>query len=69
MLAWFKKYFWSGLAPEIVQARQLIAAIDKGGIPLNPIEVNAIARSLGLDVASSAPMEETIDRIRHRITR
>lgn len=46
------------------RARDLIKAIDAGGIPLNPAVVNDIARKLGLDVAITAPMDETISRIR-----
>ena len=67
MLGWLKKHFWSGLPPEIIQARQLIKAIDQGGIPLNPMKVNAIARALGLEVATTAPMEKTIGRIRQAL--
>jgi hypothetical protein len=51
------------------RALELIKAVDAGGIPLNPARVNAIARSLGLDVSSRAPVEETIDRIRHALAR
>ena len=49
---------------EIERARMLIAAIDRGGIPLNPARVNAIARDLGLEVSRKAPVEETVERIR-----
>ena len=49
---------------EIERARMLIAAIDRGGIPLNPARVNAIARDLGLEVSWKAPVEETGERIR-----
>ena len=42
----------------------MIAAIDAGGIPLNPAIVNDIARKLGLEVSMQAPMDETIGRIR-----
>ena len=59
MQGWFKPH-----PPEIVNAKQLLKAIDRGGIPLNPIKVNQIARSLGLEVSTSAPMPETIERIR-----
>lgn len=48
----------------ITQAKKLLAAIDQGGIPTNPIHINKIARALGLDVLPSAPMHETIARIR-----
>ncbi len=50
-------------APED-QARALIKAIDAGGLPLNAARVNDIARRLGLEVSTQAPMEETIARIR-----
>jgi hypothetical protein len=33
-------------------------------VPLNPARVNDIARKLGLEVSTKAPMEETIARIR-----
>ena len=54
---------------EIAQARRLIAAIDRGGLPLNPAKVNAIARNLGLEVSRKAPVEETIRRIRLALAR
>lgn len=46
------------------RARQLLAAIDRGGVPTDPILVNNIARALGLQVLTTAPMKETIARIR-----
>ena len=54
---------------DIEQARQLIAAIDRGGIPLNPARVNHIARNLGLEVSPRAPVEQTIARIRACVER
>jgi hypothetical protein len=45
-------------------AKALIKAIDEGGLPLNPARVNDIARQLGLEVSTRAPMDETIARIR-----
>lgn len=54
---------------ELVQARRLIAAIDRGGVPLNPARVNAIARALGLEVSRKAAVEETIQRIRQALVR
>lgn len=51
------------------RARRLIAAIDRGGIPLNTAKVNAIARDLGLEVSRQAPVEETILRIRLALNR
>lgn len=54
---------------DIDQARQLIAAIDRGGIPLNPAKVNSIARNLGLEVSRTAQVEQTIERIRQALKR
>lgn len=62
----------SGAAPaaaERAQAQALIAAIDAGGMPLNPARVNQIARSLGLEVSPRAPMADTIARIRAALQR
>lgn len=53
----------------MTQARQLVAAVDRGGIPLNPAKVNAIARNLGLEVSRKAPVEETVERIRQAMAR
>ena len=66
MLTWIRQRLFkrSNVPPEIAQARQLIQAIDRGGIPLNPAKVNAIARNLGLEVSTSAPVAQTIERIR-----
>lgn len=51
------------------RALDLIKAVDAGGLPLNPARVNAIARSLGLEVSTRAPVEETIRRIRQALAR
>jgi hypothetical protein len=71
MINWLKRLF--GFAPalpdELCLARDLIAAVDRGGIPLNPARVNAIARNLGLEVSSRAPVEETLMRIRAALAR
>ena len=74
MLTWIRRNFRPSLrrppfrAPsplsDIEQAGQLIAAIDRGGIPLDPGRVNTIARNLGLEVSPRAPVEQTIVRIR-----
>ena len=65
MLTWIKRrLFKRRIPPEIAQAKKLIRAIDSGGIPLYPGKVNAIARSLGLEVSTRAPVEQTIERIR-----
>jgi hypothetical protein len=46
------------------RANDLIAAIDAGGVPLNPFIVNDIARQLGLEVAPESRMKDTIAGIR-----
>jgi hypothetical protein len=46
------------------RAVDLIAAIDRGGLPLNPARVNDIARNLGLEVSTRARVEDTVERIR-----
>ena len=57
------------VAPEIQAAKDLIGAIDAGGVPLNPAKINNIARDLGLEVKKSAKPEETIQRIRDAVDR
>lgn len=54
---------------ELDRAKSLLAAIDRGGIPLNPAIVNAIARDLGLEVSIHAAPEQTIERLRQAVTR
>ena len=51
------------------RAQDLVAAVDAGGLPLNPARVNDIARCLGLQVSTSAPVGETIERIRAALKR
>jgi hypothetical protein len=51
------------------RAKDLIAAVDAGGLPLNPARVNDIARQLGLEVSTKAPMPQTIERIRNALNR
>ena len=55
MLTWIRRSFRRSRPPlsDTDQARQLIAAIDRGGIPLDPARVNAIARNLGLDAGKA----------------
>lgn len=57
------------LPADIEQARSLIRAIDAGGVPLNPVRVNVIARNLGLEVSKKAAVEDTIRRIRAALER
>lgn len=54
---------------ELRRARDLIRAVDAGGLPLNPAIVNQIGRGLGLEVSSKAPIDQTIERIRQALTR
>lgn len=54
---------------DVANAKALLKAVDRGGIPSNPAKVNDIARRLGLDVSRSAPMSETIERIRKALKR
>lgn len=63
---WLKHLLrWRGRPPSLrQQAAQLIAAVDAGGVPLNPARVNDIARQLGLEVSRKAAVEDTIARIR-----
>lgn len=51
------------------RARQLIAAIDRGGVPLDKAIIDRIAESFGLEVPKSARMEDTIERIRAALKR
>ncbi len=70
-MRWFKTWLARRRrAPaEDQQARDLIAAIDRGGLPLNPARVNQIARGLGLEVSRHAPVADTVERIRRSLAR
>ena len=59
MLSWFQRD-----SEDVKNAKALLKAIDKGGLPTNPIKLNYVARQLGLEVSPSAPMSETIERMR-----
>jgi hypothetical protein len=54
---------------DIERARRLIAAIDRGGVPLDKAIVNRIAESFGLEVSRTARTEDTIERIRAALKR
>lgn len=70
MFRWLRRWFCPPRClDEITQARQLIQAIDRGGVPLNPIKINAIARALGLEVSRTAQVAQTIERIRACLAR
>lgn len=70
-LGWLSRLLpWGKALPkEYQQARSLIKAVDKGGVPMNPAKVNAIARDLGLEVSVKDPVEKTILRIREALAR
>ncbi|MDK9702218.1 MAG: hypothetical protein OEL20_03700 [Sulfuritalea sp.] len=57
------------LPPELQAARDVIAAIDSGGLPLDTARINRIARELGLEVSPKAPVEETLGRLRAAVDR
>lgn len=64
-MTWLRSLFKrSGPLTPLQRAQDLIRAIDAGGLPLNAAIVNDIARQLGLEVPTTARMEETIWRIR-----
>ena len=66
LLDWLKAVFF-GVQPQLSERQRvlaLLAAIDAGGLPLNPVRINETARQLGLEVSPKAPMAETIERIR-----
>jgi hypothetical protein len=48
------------LPPELQAGKEVIDAIDAGGLPLDPTRINRIARELGLEVSARAPVEETV---------
>ena len=66
---WFRPKVVAGRDNEYDRARDLINALDRGGLPLNPSRINAIARDLGLEVSRKAPQEHTIARIRAALDR
>lgn len=71
ILNWLKPL--DSMPAEIRRAKQLISAIDAGGIPLDPARIYRIAEDLGLEVSKKARaegnMEGTIDRIRKALKR
>lgn len=54
---------------EIARAHQLIAAIDAGGIPLDPKRITKVAEDLGLEVSRKEQSKVTIERIRAALKR
>lgn len=71
MLRWLSSLFRRKpvQSAELARGSALLAAIDAGGIPLNPARVNQLARDLGLEVSRTAPVEQTIERIRAAVAR
>jgi len=67
VLDWLKPH--DNTPPEIRRAKQLISAIDAGGIPLDPAIIFRIAEDLGLEVSRKERTEDTIDRIRSAVER
>lgn len=66
IFSWLKTLFFHRRSVPSLrqQAASLIAAVDAGGVPLNPARVNDIARRLGLEVSRKAALEDTLARIR-----
>ncbi len=64
---WFGRR--GALSNELQAGRDVLAAVDAGGLPLNPARINQIARDLGLEVSRSAAVEETVERIRAAVNR
>jgi hypothetical protein len=69
-LRWLKARLSRANPPTAEQrAKDLLVAIDAGGLPLNPARINDLARQLGLEVSIRAPMADTIERIRQALNR
>ena len=70
-MQWLKRWLARRRPPlsDRQQAQQLVDAVDRGGLPLNPARVNHIARSLGLEVSRHAAVEDTVERIRQALAR
>ena len=52
-----------------VQAEQLLASIDKGGIPLNPAVLRQAVESFGLETKGTDTPESLVERLRAAVTR
>ena len=57
------------LPRELQAGKDVITAIDAGGLPLDPARINRIARELGLEVSARAPLEDTVARLRAAVER
>jgi len=71
ILGWLTSLFAAKQQPlsDIEQARRLLAALDRGGVPLNPARVNAIPHKLRQEVHRTAPGEQTTLRLRRAVER
>jgi hypothetical protein len=57
------------LPRELQAGKDVVEAIDAGGVPLDASRINRIARELGLEVSPKAPVEETVARLRAAVGR
>ena len=57
------------LPRELQAGRDVVEALDSGGLPLDPARINRIARDLGLEVSPQAPLEDTVARLRAAVER
>ena len=57
------------LPPELQAGKDVVDAVDAGGLPLDAARINRIARQLGLEVSAKAPVDETIERLRAAVSR
>jgi len=57
------------LPRELQAGKEVVDAIDAGGLPLDSTRINRIARELGLEVSPRAPVEATVLRLRAAVER
>ena len=57
------------LPRELQAGKEVVDAIDAGGLPLDATRINRIARELGLEVSPQAPPEQTVARLRAAVER
>ena len=57
------------LPRELHAGKDVIDAIDAGGLPLDAARINCIARDLGLEVSPRAPIDDTLLRLRAAVER
>jgi hypothetical protein len=57
------------LPRELQAGKEVVDAIDAGGLPLDTTRINRIARELGLEISAKAPVEETLARLRAAVER